>query len=246
MSKGRTVNIRPATYADLVPAAKCLARAFEDEPLHGQIWHPYRKQYPNDMYLFFLHNLRVQYVSGPDIRLHVATVTDKSGTEVVAGLSQWRRVRMKPHKSLYATSMINAMHTYNYLESFIYPNRAQDLSKLGVMARMWPFMAHHWTGTRAEVWDLSTLGVDPAYGKQGIGRKLTEWGFEQAKKEGVPCSVVSSEGNEKFYERCGFNICVGRAGDLGGEANPGRNIPGGTIHFGDNGIEPRGIKEYGE
>ncbi|KAF2168344.1 hypothetical protein M409DRAFT_21778 [Zasmidium cellare ATCC 36951] len=181
MSKESKVTTRPATYADLVPAAKCLQRAFQNEPLHGDILHPIRKQYPDDMYLFFLSNLRVQYVSGPDVHLHVATTTDATGKEVITGVSQWRRVRARPHQSLYTTNMMKAMQNYNYLESFIYPNRALDPSKLGIMADMWPFMAHHWTGTRAEVWDLSTLGVDPAYWKRGIGRELVKWGMELAR-----------------------------------------------------------------
>ncbi|KAK4504752.1 hypothetical protein PRZ48_002714 [Zasmidium cellare] len=246
MSKAATVNTRPATYADLVPAAKCLARAFKDEPMHGDVLHPHRKEYPDDMYLFFLHNLRIQYVSGPDVHLHVSTTTDSTGKEVITGLSQWRRLRAKPHQSLYTATMVKAMQRYNSLESLIYPNRALDPSKVSILGEMWPFMAHHWTGTRAEVWDLSTLGVDPAYSKQGIGRELVKWGFEQAKREGVGCSVISSEGNERFYERCGFDVVVGTAGEFGGEANPGREIAGGTIHFWDNGVEPKGVKKYGE
>lgn len=240
------ITIRPANYSDLVPASKCLAAAFKEEPMHGPYLHPHRNEYPDDMYLFFLYNLRIQYVSGPDVKLHVSTTTDNKGKEIITGLSQWRRVRAKPQQSLYRTTMINAMKTYNYLESFVYPNRALNPPKSEVLVQMWPFMAHHWTGTRAEVWDLSTLGVDPAYGKQGIGRELVKWGFEQAKQDGIPCSVISSEGNERFYTRCGFDVVVGRAADFGGEDNPGKDIPGGTIHFRDNGIEPKGIKKYGE
>lgn len=240
------LNIRPPTYADLVPAAKCLAAAFKDEPLHAEVMHPNRNKYPDDMYLFFLYNLRIQYVSGPDVRMFVSTTTDEKGHEVVTGLSHWRRVRAKPRQSLYTAAMVKAVETYNYLESFVYPNRAIEPSKAGVLAQMGPFVAHHWTGTRAEVWDLSTLGVSPTYGRQGVGRELVKWGFEQAKKDGVGCSVISSVGKEKFYQHCGFDVVAGQVRDHGGEANPGRDVPGGTIHFWDNGVEPKGVKNYGE
>ncbi|KAK4631310.1 hypothetical protein CLAFUW4_02683 [Fulvia fulva] len=237
--------IRPAVYSDLVPAAKVLAKAFQDEAMFGHYMHPYREQYPDDMYLKFLHKLRLAYISGPDHRLLVSTIKDQGDQEVVTGIAHWRRTREDP-TALSRRVSANFLSCYEYLESFLYPNRAADPSRLGVLDGMGPFCAHHWTGSRADVWDLSLLGVGPDYGGKGIGRDLVKWGFEQAKQDGIGCSVVSAAGKEKFYQSCGFDVVVGRCADEGGEANPGRDIPGGTILFWDDGREVEGVKKYGE
>jgi len=58
------------------------------------------------------------------------------------------------------------------------------------------------------------------------------WGLQQAKAEGVACSVISADGKETFYRRCGFDVGpVGRSGE--GEGNPLYHVPGGLIFFRD-------------
>lgn len=243
--------LRPATFADLLPASKAMAAAFKDEELFGGVLHPHRQQYPDDMYLFFLRLLRVMYYSSPDnyIILYTTTHPQTGEKDAIAGAALWTRKRaVKQKPTLPNQAMATAMESYNAAEALIYPNRAADPSMADVLDRMEPFTAHHWTGTRAESWYLNLLGVDPAFGGKGAGRELVAWGFERAREEGmgVGCSVIVAVGKEKFYERCGFDVTVGRAGDEGGEANPLRDVRGGAIMFWDGGRAAEGVKRYGE
>lgn len=239
------MSTRPATYADLLPASKVLAKAFRDEFLLGQWMHPHNKEYPDDLYLYFLHKLRTGYVGGPGNATFVSYKTNADGKEQITGLAHWQR--KPPSSDWYTTSKVKAMEWYNYLESFVYPNRAADPSRLGILGETWPFMEHFWTGSRAEVWDLALLGVDPDEGGQGFGKALVKWGFEKAKQEGVGCSVVASDGKEGFYKSCGFEM-AGTVRDEGGEKNPmvKNQIIGGAILFWDNERDTSGVKKYGE
>jgi GNAT superfamily N-acetyltransferase len=240
--------LRTATWQDLLPASKVLAAAFESSELFGQYMHPYRKKYPDDLYLFFLNMLRSDYYSGPDHHLIVTyndDNTDKAGS--ITGVAHWTRKRaQKRSPGVYNQVGLKAIDVYNYLESFIYPNRAADQSKLDVLDRMEPFTEHHWTGTRAEVWYLAIIGVDPSAERRGYGKALVKYGFDLAKAEGVGCSVIAAPGRANFYEACGFDVNVGTTADEGGEENPLGHAEIATIHFWDNGIEPKGVKKYGE
>lgn len=55
------------------------------------------------------------------------------------------------------------------------------------------------------------------------------WGIERAREDCVCASVISSEGNEKWYQRCGFGDVVGWASE--GEGNPIAKVGGGAIMF---------------
>lgn len=235
--------LRPATYADLLPASIVMASAFKDEVLFGQALHPHREQYPDDMYLYFLRLLRLAYYSSPDEHIILSTTND----DTIIGVANWTRKRAVKRKgSLYCQAMAKAMASYNAAEALVYPNRAADPSMADVLERMDPFTKHYWTGSRAESWYLNLLGVDPAHGGKGAGRELVQWGFSRAREEGVGCSVIAALGREKFYERCGYDVTVGKAGALGGERNPLRDIQGGTIIFWDGGKPVTGLEEYKE
>lgn len=241
--------IRPAVYSDLLPASKFLARAFQDEDLFGIYMHPKRNQYPDDMYLHFLNKLRIGWASGPSNHFLVSYKTDSTGQEILTGIARWQRLSAaNGTPSLYTKTSLNAMKAYIYLESFLYPNRAVDPSRTGILGPVGPFIGHFWTGSRSEVWDLDFLGVDPDHGRQGFGRELVAWGFEQARRDGVGCSVIASDGKERFYQSCGFDKVVGTVRDFGGERNPmvTEGIKGGTILFWDAGRDLSGVKEYGE
>jgi len=41
--------------------------------------------------------------------------------------------------------------------------------------------------------DLNVLGVHPDAQGQGVGRLLTQWGIDQAKKEGADAFLVATE-----------------------------------------------------
>jgi predicted N-acetyltransferase YhbS len=57
---------------------------------------------------------------------------------------------------------------------------------------------------------LDKLATHPNFQGQGIGKELVKWGLEEADKEKVCASVISSDGKEGFYGKLGF-IEVGRA-----------------------------------
>lgn len=210
--------------------------------------HPYRQQYPDDMYLHFLRTLRLAHASGPDTHLLVSYKLDPNGNELITGIAQWTRFRTHPPSSMYTNMAKFAMEWYNYLESFIYPNRACDPSRTGILAALYPFMSHFWTGSRAEVYDLTLLGVDSNAKGQGHGQKLVNWGFERAGQEGVGCSVVCAAGTEPFYRKCGFDVVAGGSSENGGEENPQvkAGFSGGTVMFWDNKRSLEGVKKYGE
>jgi predicted N-acetyltransferase YhbS len=92
-----------------------------------------------------------------------------------------------------------------------------------------PFCKHHWAGPRQENWYLALCAVHPDHQGQGFGRELVEWGIRQAERENVHASVMSSDGSDQFYLRCGFEQIVGNATE--GEGNPLRGVKGGAILF---------------
>lgn len=73
------------------------------------------------------------------------------------------------------------------------------------------------------------LATHPDFQGQGIGKELVKWGIDEADKENVCASVISSDGNEGFYGKSGF-IEVGRA-NVGPLKENG--IKGGAIMFRD-------------
>lgn len=92
-----------------------------------------------------------------------------------------------------------------------------------------PYCEHHWHGDRAENWYLSLCAVHPDYQGKGVGREVVKWGLDEAEKENIHASVMSSKGNEDFYLRCGFDEIVGNGTE--GEGNPLAGVPGGAILF---------------
>lgn len=71
--------------------------------------------------------------------------------------------------------------------------------------------------------------MHPDHQGYGFGRELVEWGINEANREGVCASVMSSDGKEAFYLKCGFEEIVGNA--TAGEGNPLSGINGGAILF---------------
>jgi hypothetical protein len=83
------MTIRLATPSDEPAMASLLAKAFFDESLFGQVMHPYRDQYPDDVKIFWSEYLRKHWKITNE-RLFVATTT-VDGREKVAGVAIWRR-----------------------------------------------------------------------------------------------------------------------------------------------------------
>ncbi|KAK5743644.1 hypothetical protein LTR17_002551 [Elasticomyces elasticus] len=228
--------IRPLTYPDIPPLALLLASAFKETAITGQFCHPYREQYPEGMYLLFLRHLREEYMkTSPENILLVSYATDTNNQKpVITGFAHWYRKRPSPLPcSRPAYLGTKAVQTYNYLESLIYPNRAIDPARFAALRSISPFIAHHWTGSRANVWHLELLGVAPEFVGRGIGGELIAWGFEKAQSEGLGCSVSAAVGTEGFYRKNGFVVEAGNVKDEGGEANPfvRFGLVGGTVMF---------------
>jgi len=121
----------------------------------------------------------------------------------------------------------------NNLTSVFHSNRAADPAMLDMGSTISPLIAHCWSGSRSIGWYLNFLAVDPAYQNQGYGSTLVAWGLEQAKKEKISVSVISGEGKDNFYRRCGFHVEVGRSTE--GVGNPLKNKTiGGAILFPDS------------
>jgi GNAT superfamily N-acetyltransferase len=243
------MSIRNATYEDLLPASKVLAAAFKNEGLFGGLFHPHRNEFPDDMHLFFLQKLRVDWArtSTPDQRILLAHPPQDPST--IAGVAIWQRKRATPVPDPEdVAAKVKEMEAINAAEAVSQPNRAADFTHHNILAESDRFIKHHWSGSRAESWYLDILGVDPKQGGHGYGKLLTKYGFELARKEGVGASVISALDRESFYEALGFDVTVGTVRDFGGEENPFVAMPelGGTLHFWDGGKEVVGLREYGQ
>ena len=172
-------------------------------------------------------------------------VEERTGTEVVTGVAHWsrmgggggaRRESSTPHARLAPWDPRNVLlplaRGYAALASWWRPNRAADPAKEDIIERSYSFLDHIWTGERAQSWYLESLGVRPEYQNRGLGRKLVQWGLDQAEREGVSASVIAADGKERFYQLCGFDVePVGRSGE--GENNPLADVPGGLVFFRD-------------
>jgi GNAT superfamily N-acetyltransferase len=112
----------------------------------------------------------------------------------------------------------------------IQPNRAADQEKEDIIERSYGFLDHIWSADnhRDPVWYLESIAVLPEYQYCGVGRELVRWGLDKAEEEGICCSVISAEGKERFYQRCGFDVGpIGWSGE--GEGNPLVTVPGGLV-----------------
>lgn len=85
-----SIKYRDASYGDLAEISHMLALAFRDDYVWGDVMHPHRRAYPEDLDLWFLQRVRVAYW---DYRWKwlVATDTDSKGREAIVGCAQWHR-----------------------------------------------------------------------------------------------------------------------------------------------------------
>jgi len=113
------------------------------------------------------------------------------------------------------------------VEKWMYPNRAADPTKETILPDSFHLIEHHWEGQRAENWYLDLLAVHPDSHGKGYGRELVQWGVDEARREGIPASVISAGGKEGFYGKFGFRE-VGRS-----NVGPLSGLVGGAILFTD-------------
>ncbi|RDW78319.1 hypothetical protein BP5796_06171 [Coleophoma crateriformis] len=222
--------IREATHEDLRSMAEVLAAAFHHEELFGHLLHPYRDEYPDD-YLRYFEYMMWKHLLDPSRRVLVAL--DQAGAKIV-GVGSWERQGSTASRASTAGEMgwLAPQKLYQTLASKwtdaqfkMWPNKAADPTKANVFEESFAFYKHHWAGSRENTWYLAFLGVHPDYQRKHHGKELVEWGIEQATKDGVCASVISSYGSEGFYGRFGF-VEVGRS-----NVGPLAELKGGAIMF---------------
>ncbi|KFY43565.1 hypothetical protein V494_01917 [Pseudogymnoascus sp. VKM F-4513 (FW-928)] len=225
--------IRKAKRSDLRAMAELSAAAFMDEELKGVLMHPHRKEYPEDFILHFEWRLLsywydpnrhflvgVDELSGKVVAL---AVWERQGASSAAGSSSWGDYLN------YKKIMYNVVSYSSQASSYLWPNRAADPTKASVLQDSFPFFSHHWSGSRQQNWYLAMLATHPDFQGKGIAKELVKWGIDEAEKENVCASLISSHGNEAFYAKSGF-VEVGRA-NVGPLKENG--IKGGAIMFRD-------------
>ena len=134
--------IRLAEQSDLEPAAKVCARAFFDTELFGEVIHPYRHEYPDDMYLYWLKNFR-RSLGRKDHHVLVVTMPDESNApeQKIIGVATW--MRMRAHQD---QDPATAQKDQTTATEDLPPNRAADPTKLDILSRTAPFFEHRWSG----------------------------------------------------------------------------------------------------
>ena len=130
------MSVRPATYEDLLPASKVLAAAFKDEALFGGHFHPYRNEFPDDMHLFFLQKLRLDWVrtsSPQDLQILLSHPSNDPSN--IAGVAIWSRKRATPSPdSPSVVAKVKEMEALNAAEAAQTPNRAAEVKNQGILA----------------------------------------------------------------------------------------------------------------
>lgn len=134
------------------------------------------------------------------------------------------------------------LHFYHRIYRSIRPDRSArhpspsdttPLSKANFPHRIAPFMAEFYP--YEAYWELCTLGVHPTARGKGHGRRLVEWGLMRARREKLPACVVCAKDTEGFYQRCGFDVFLGRCSEVevDGMENPlmERGLGGGAVLY---------------
>ncbi|KAL6705997.1 hypothetical protein ACN47E_006099 [Coniothyrium glycines] len=207
-------QLRAATYADIPAIARLWKAAFFDDEIIGHLMHPYREEYPEDLYWFLLRGNREQYWNQRH-QFVVVTVNEDGRNEHLIGAANWRRLgEGGENRELAAwdprSLIAHIIRRYHGVSLKFFPNRAADPAQTAWLDDAVEASEQYWTGDRAECWDLHVCGVHPDYQGQGVGRLLAEWGVKEAQKEGdhVVASVLCGEKNRGFYGKAGLSVEV--------------------------------------
>jgi hypothetical protein len=84
-------QLRPARLSDLTSIARIWHRAFFDDEIIGEIMHPHREEYPEDVYWFLLRGIRERFWDWRH-KFWVVVTKDEFGAETIAGAADWRRL----------------------------------------------------------------------------------------------------------------------------------------------------------
>lgn len=83
------IQLRPARWSDLPAVCQIAERAFFNDNMLGDLVHPYRREYPDDMSLYWTRRARV-YFWDHRWKQVVAVANDADGVERVVGFVQCR------------------------------------------------------------------------------------------------------------------------------------------------------------
>jgi hypothetical protein len=91
--KGETTKftLREARLTDVNSIAAVWYKAFFDDEIIGDMIHPYRKEYPEDVHYFLLKGVREHFWDWRH-QFIVVVATDEKGIENVVGAADWRRL----------------------------------------------------------------------------------------------------------------------------------------------------------
>ncbi|KAE8343065.1 hypothetical protein BDV24DRAFT_161883 [Aspergillus arachidicola] len=212
------IHLRPAVSQDLPSIAEVAAQSMLDDELFAFLC-PRRREFYSDYRQSFLRRLRAKLKSPGWV---VIVAVGNSGTRSVEadswpilGYCVWERIGDTAEESTkrWKETSNNSWWTRvqelfgNVSEHFVtrlYPDRSVDASRLArynaLTIECFPY------NDFPELWFLSTLAVHPAYQRQGIGRRLIEWGLKQATWDGTPVGLEASAKGTHLYQSLGFQI----------------------------------------
>lgn len=139
------VTIRNATSADPVEISRMCMAAFWTDAFMGDIIHPHRHDFPDDMHMYFLKRLRREMGKPGNVFL-VSTVTGEHGKEIITGFSHWER------KTGSKKDGVTGKDESGGLDGETLPvNRACDPEMEDVIERAAPWFGVHWQGEPLDV-----------------------------------------------------------------------------------------------
>jgi hypothetical protein len=77
---------------DIPSIARVMGQAFFDNSLFGDIIHPHRKQFPEDVNLYWLRRAYVDFWNYRWTWLVAVDKNHSTGEDVVVGVAQWERL----------------------------------------------------------------------------------------------------------------------------------------------------------
>jgi ribosomal protein S18 acetylase RimI-like enzyme len=187
------MHVRPVTASELPTIAACGIAGFDADPLFDHMFpdrHTYAEEYKNwwcsmlEGHLAHPFNIVVAAETDPAI--------DGTDTPQLVGLGVWQ-LWGKPLPENFTPSPLPASPAVN----------AEVLQEyVDAMAGM---VEKYFEGLHHVHWHLNWLAVAPEWQRRGAGRKLLEWGFERADKDGLTVILEANKGNfERFYSVLGF------------------------------------------
>ncbi|KAB8263599.1 acyl-CoA N-acyltransferase [Aspergillus pseudonomiae] len=209
------VHLRPAVSQDLPAIAEVAAQSMLDDELFAFLC-PRRREYYSDYRQSFLRRLRAKLTSpGWVVIVAVAERSMDADSCPILGYCVWERIGDTAEESTKQWKETSNSGWWarvqellgNASEHFVtrlYPDRSVDVSRLArynaLTIECFPY------DDFPELWFLSTLAVHPAYQRQGIGRRLVEWGLEHATWDGTPVGLEASAKGTSLYQSLGFQV----------------------------------------